>query len=307
MMALVTGAKGFIGSHLVRCLKTNGHGTVGLDLSPEEVEEDSPMVRGSVFDGALLADLLEQHDVDGIFHLAGRTGRGDPEEIYRINVLGTAALLKAVDANSRPIRVLGAGTGAVYGGGAGATPLREDSPLRPATDYAVSKACADLMLQQRFTTTGLPTFCVRQFNVVGPGQSEAFLCPGVAHQLARVKLGLQPPILKLGYLENFRDFVDVRDAVRAMVAVMDRGTPGEAYNVASGKGVRVKDVVRLLIEMAEVDVELSSEECGPEDVRCQAGCIEKIQAHTGWSPSITVRESMRDILAYCLERERMRA
>ena len=166
-------------------------------------------------------------------------------------------------------RILVIGSGEEYGrAGESDLPLTEDHPLRPENPYSVSKVAQDVMGYQYFISYGLPVMRVRPFNHVGPGQSRRFVLPAFAGQVAEIEAGLREPILSVGNLDPARDFTDVRDVVAAYELILRRGTPGDVYNVASGRALTVQDLVDQLIALVgePIEIRMDPERYRPADI-----------------------------------------
>jgi GDP-4-dehydro-6-deoxy-D-mannose reductase len=187
----------------------------------------------------------------------------------------------------------------VYGSssGAGARAFREDDPLAPATPYARSKACADL-LGARYAEAGLDIVRVRPFNHTGPGQAPQFVAPAFARQVAAIAAGRSEPRLAVGNLESVRDFLDVEDVVDAYERLLDRAVPAGIYNVASGVGRRIGDLLGALIELsgARCEVVVDPERLRPTDYA--VGDATRLREATGWAPRTPWRETISRLLAW---------
>ncbi len=223
----------------------------------------------------------------------------EPLQTYETNVVGTARLFSAIAAVCVPRlpRVLYLSSAEVYGAREPSDyPLREELLPRPATPYAASKLGGEAVALAATHTQRIPTVLARGFNQIGPGQDARFAVPSFAVRLAEIAAGATP-LLLVGNLEAQRDFLDVRDAVRAYVELALHGRPGEAYNVCSGRPVTMKDVLRELIALAQVPVEVREdpERLRPSDVPLFYGDASKLRAETGWSPSFTLTASLRDV------------
>jgi GDP-4-dehydro-6-deoxy-D-mannose reductase len=206
-----------------------------------------------------------------------------------------------------PPRLLVVSSGEIYGA-ADAThlPSNEDTPLRPSSPYSVSKVTQDMLGLQYFLSHKLPILRVRPFNHLGPGQSEGFVAPDFAMQIARIEAGSQPPRVMVGNLTTQRDFTDVRDVTRAYRLIMERGTPGDVYNIASGKTYSMDDVLAILLNLTNVQVEVCQ-----DDGRLRRGSIpilwgdaSHLRAVTGWEPTIPLEQTLLDVLDDCRERVR---
>lgn len=304
MNALITGVSGFVGAHLTELLAAFRHQVLGLDLQRRprvarlEAEGKCRFVLGAVDDPERIRALVTDENVDVVFHLAGVHGARPALDLYRANVLGTAALLEGLSAARRPVRTLIVGSSAAYGAPVGAAPIDETAAFRPLTPYGVSKAAADLMGFQCHAATGLPVIRVRPFNIIGPGQDGAFLLPTVARQVAEIEGGRQPPVVKLGDLSGHRDFLDVRDVVRALAELAERGLPGEAYNVCSATATPVRAAVEQLVALAKTPVQIESDpgRIAGANVAHQVGSHAKLTELSGWQPRIALAQSLAEVL-----------
>ena len=231
---LVTGAAGFVGQHLLRAL-TTASPVVGWHR-PGTSHPEMPgvtWVAVELLDRAAVAAALAAAAPEAIYHLAGVAHVGDSwahaEETFAGNVVGTSHLFDAMQTLGLACRVLVTGSAAIYQPSADA--LTEASPIAPNTPYGTSKLAQEMVALAAWRDHGIPALVTRSFNHIGPGQSPAFAASGFAQQLARIEAGLAPPVLAVGNLEARRDISDVRDTVRAYVALMASGRAGHSYNV----------------------------------------------------------------------------
>ncbi|HEY8216955.1 MAG TPA: GDP-mannose 4,6-dehydratase [Acidimicrobiia bacterium] len=294
MRVAVTGSSGFVGSHLVPYLRSHGDDVVTIDRTGT-----SPV---DVTDAAEVRQVLRSARPDAVYHLAALSHIGEswdaPETVFRINAVGALNVLQAcIGADVE--RVLVAGSADVYGAvGPEDLPLTEESPIRPVTPYGASKAAADVLALQTYLGDGLGTLRVRAFNHTGPGQSVSMLVPGLAQRIADAERTGGSKI-KVGHLDVVRDLSDVRDVVRAYRLLVELGTPGEAYNVCSGRGVSVQEVADAMLAMSDAPLELlvDPELVRTVDVPRLVGSPARLCAATGWEPVIPLDETLRDVLA----------
>lgn len=313
MKLLITGVAGFVGGHLVDLLRTE-HPEVeiqGLDSHPgprvRALQLD--VIAADVEDGATVAQAIGDLRPDAIVHLAAQSSPQksweDPAGTLRTNVLGLLNLLEGSRAHGLRPRVLVVGSAEEYGQvSAGDLPLREDAPLRPLTPYAVSKVAQAYLALQYALSPGLPVVRTRTFHHTGPRRGEAFAESSFARQLAEIEAGRREPMIEVGNLDAVRDFTDVRDVVRAYWGLLERGRPGEVYNVCSGTGVRLADLLRTLIEVSglRVEVRVDPGRLRPADVPELVGDPGRIRRDIGWSPVIPLERSLADLLQYWRER-----
>ena len=291
MKALVTGAGGFVGQALAGHLAAAGDEVVGLDRAEGPDITDSGAVR----------DLVIRHRPDAVYHLAAVTHIGAswdaPLEVFRINAEGTLNVLSACAAAGVD-RVLVVGSADEYGAVRPEDlPLSEDAPLRPLTPYGASKVAADYLALQAFLGGGLPVVRVRSFNHSGPTQSERFMIPGLARRIAAAERENRKEI-PVGSLEPVRDFTNVADVVVAYRLLIERGEPGEVYNVCSGVGHSVADVAEHLLGLARHAIELVPDPAlvRPIEVPRLVGDNRRLREATGWEPTISFEETLAAVL-----------
>ena len=296
MKALVTGASGFVGKHLVAHLVASGDEVVQCDRS---VNSDIHYL--DITDAAAAVALVTDVQPDVIYHLAGWADVGGswkaPVEAFRVNAEGTLNVLSAAT-EVGVSRVVAVSSADVYGAVAESElPLTESSPLRPVSPYAASKVAADYLGLQAWLGRGLPVLRVRAFNHLGPGQTDKFVAPALASRIARNELD-GSDVLTIGNLSARRDFTDVRDVVRAYRLLAEKGDPGEVYNVCSGVDVAVQDLADQLIAMARhpMHFETDPELLRPVDVPVLRGDHSRLTAATGWQPEIPLAQTLADLL-----------
>ncbi|MDX1686481.1 MAG: GDP-mannose 4,6-dehydratase [Candidatus Promineifilaceae bacterium] len=313
MRALVTGATGFAGSHLVDDLLADDHQVFGLIYAKDGRERpvDHPAftpIEGDLLNLDSLHAAVGQARPDVIYHLAGwaLTARSwsYPARTIMVNTAGTANLLQAAVEGGSP-RVVAITSAEIYG-----TVGREDLPITEATKpeprhpYGVSKWAASRLIPLFWQRFELPVVEARPFNHIGPRQEPGFVVPDFASQLAAIKLGMQPPTISVGNLSAERDFTDVRDVVRAYRLLAEEGRPGETYLICSGQPVPIHYLLNALIELGEVSVEVryDPERMRPSDTPVLFGSYDRLGEDTGWQPRIHLRTSLRDTFDYWIER-----
>lgn len=301
MRALVTGASGFLGSHLVAHLAASGDQVVGCyagSAAPIYAASETAappagveLVPVEITDRAAMAALVERVDPEVVIHLAGLSHVGASwrrvADYYRVNVVGTETLLGVVAGR----RVVLASSAEVYGPVPEAEqPIGEDRPLAPPSPYALTKACAELLV---LAAGGV---VARTFNLIGPGQAANFALPTFARQLAAIARGEQEPVLKVGNLTARRDFLHVEDGARAYRLLAEVGQPGEVYNVANGKAHSIDEMLHHLIEASglEVRVEEDPSRLRPVDLPLLAGATSRLSA-LGWQPERSVEEALAEL------------
>ena len=290
--ALVTGASGFVGRHLVAHLQASGDDVVGVDRAAGGVD---------ITDAAALERLLAEVKPDVIYHLAGWADVGgswkEPVQAFRVNAEGTLNVLCAAT-EAGVERVLAVSSADVYGiVSPSELPLTEDSPLRPASPYAASKVAADYLGLQAWLGRKLPVLRVRAFNHLGPGQTDKFVAPAFASRVARAELE-GGDVLTVGDLSARRDFTDVRDVVRAYRLLVEHGEPGEVYNVCSGVDLAIQDIADQLVAQATVSLrlEVDPDLLRPVELPVLRGSHDRLTRTTGWEPEIPISQTLTDLL-----------
>ena len=311
MRVLVTGIGGFVGRWATSALLGAGHEVLGLVRERGDGAHlaaiglpAAALHVGDVTDPSRTEQLVGQLAPDAVLHLAGLAfvpaAERDPAGAYAVNVGGTLAVLAAVRARAPRARVLVVSSGDVYGAvEPGDLPVREETPLRPLTVYGATKAAADLMAAQWARAYGLDVVRARPFNHTGPGQDAAFVCSALARQLALIEAGRQEPVLVAGNVDAVRDFTDVRDVAAGYVALLQRGRAGEAYNLCSGAGTSIAEVIALLRTHARVPVRVRSEAAlrRANDVPRIVGSPALAAAHAGWRPTIPLADTLGAVMA----------
>jgi len=304
MRVLVTGATGFAGRHLLRLLLSRGYTPFGTYLSPPpNWDIASPLLRCDLRDANSVRRIIRRVRPGQIYHLAAQSSPlqslSNIRDVYEVNFWGTYNLLEAARQLTPTVRILVVGSGQCYG--------RTDSPrglltesraFAPPNPYALSKAAADMLAGQYYSRFGLRVIRARPFNHTGPGQQQGFVCSDYARQIAAIELGQQRPPLRVRDASARRDFSDVRDVVRAYEMLVKKGEPGEAYNVASGHSVSVREIVSLLVSFCSRPVRLLEDRHGLRsgDIPTLCGSSLKLRRATGWKPEYNMRATLRDLL-----------
>lgn len=327
---LVTGALGFAGLHLVRDLLRAGHQVTGFGKQPDGSAppvaaggftrgpgEGGPEVTytgpegsfcyraGAVDDADAVREALASARPTVIYHLAAQSSAAAsfaaPAETLSANLLGTLNVLeaaRALPAGERPV-IIAVGSAEEYGPQAGDTLLDEEAPLAPVSPYAVSKAAQTLLCRQYQRAYGVPVVIARPFSHTGPGQHPRFAFPSFARQIAAAEAGQGPAEILTGDLSPVRDFLDVRDVVRAYRLLADRGRPGEVYNICSGTALTMAEGLRILVSAAAVAITVRRDPSRdrPADTPRLVGDNRKLRDGTGWAPERDAASALLDLLA----------
>ncbi len=312
MRALITGASGFVGGHLVEHLAASGDQVVGLSMSgrwPADLAHLDRLARIEACDLTdededALADRLARKRPQVIYHLAAQANPqasvADPRGTWALNLGGALNLLEAAKRaglDPKP-RIVLVGSGVSYGNPAPEDmPVTESTPLRPTNPYSASKAAADLLGVQHFLAHGTDAVMVRPFNHAGPRQSATYVLGGLARQVAEVEAGVKPRV-EVGNLDVVRDFTDVRDVVRGYRLLAEKGRAGEIYNLGTGRGVKLADALDILRGLAKVPIEvfIDPARVRPADQRLLVASAAKLRAETGWSPQYSIEQTLSDML-----------
>ncbi len=304
MKTLVTGCNGFVGRHAMAVLKRAGHEVIGSDIASPAGGFSSHLPL-DVRDPDSIAYVLSEVHPDAILHLGGIAfvplGWTQPQRVFQVNTVGTLNLLDAVRQHAPATRVLVVTSAEVYGSHPAPAPLAEDAPYRPDNIYGVAKAAADQSALLYAGHHGLDVMVARPSNHIGPGQSRDFVSSAFAAQLAAIAKGAEP-VMHVGNLEQRRDFADVRDVARAYALLLEKGARGNAYNIASGAMISIREILDTLCDIAQTHprIEVDPALFRPTDERPSYDTA-RIRQDTGWQPEIPLRRTLEDVYADLLE------
>ena len=309
--AFITGIAGFAGSHLAEQLLAQGFEVHGATLpagGTRNIDHLQGQVRlflGDLGDAGWWRDVLTQVQPDMVFHLAAQAAVpaawAAPGATLVNNIVGQLNLFEVLIALGLRPRVLVIGSADEYGlVRPDELPIRESNPLRPNNPYAVSKIAQDYLGYQYFLSHGLPVVRLRPFTHIGPRQGPGFVTADFARQIAEAEAGLRPPVLRVGNLTARRDFSDVRDIVRGYALALERGEPGEVYNLGSEEAHSIQEVLEMLLGMSRIPLQVEPDPARlrPSDVPVVCSDCAKFRAQTGWHTTYTLAESLRDVLEY---------
>ncbi|MCI4335375.1 MAG: GDP-mannose 4,6-dehydratase [Thermoplasmata archaeon] len=303
--ALVTGGTGFLGSDLSRALAAEGWEVRGTYLGHPASPEGCPVLPATtlqpldVTQPESVRKAVEEFRPDAIFHFAGQAfvqrSFADPAGTYAVNLLGTLHVLEAMRRHVPRASMVFAGSGTEYGAPR-QVPTPEEAPLLPTSPYAASKAAADLLCYQYAQSFETRVLRLRIFGTTGPGKN-GDSCNDFASQVAQREREATGGPIRVGDLEKRRDITDVRDAVRAMLAVERKGESGAAYNLGSGEARTVRSVLETLLGLAHRPLEVQAEPARyrPGDEPVHLASIEKLRG-LGWAPTIPFDRTLEDIL-----------
>lgn len=313
MKALITGITGFAGSHLAEFIlserpETEVFGTYRWRSRMENIDQLDGKIRlleADLRDYSSVHRVVERCRPDVIFHLAAQSfvpsSWNAPNETLITNIASQTNLFEAILSLRLDPVVQIACSSEEYGLVLpDEVPITEGNPLRPLSPYAVSKVGQDMLAYQYFQSYGLKTVRTRGFNHTGPRRGDVFVTSNFAKQIASIEAGIQRPVIRVGNLEAVRDFTDVRDMVRAYWLAVENGRPGEVYNIATGRGISIRDLLDKLLALspAEVRVEVDPERLRPSDVEILVGDSSKFRGDTGWKPEIPLEKTLHDLLEF---------
>lgn len=296
---VITGAAGFVGLHLSSYLAQEGLEVHGLDRRRKPDGWIWPWHTADLLDLDSLQAVLRSLEPDYVFHLAALIRNALLDELLMVNVVGTENLLMAVLESQPQARVLVTGSAAEYGlVQAEDSPISEACSLRPLSPYGLSKAAQSLLAAQYWHRNGMAILRTRAFNIVGPGEPATQVASAIARQIAEIEAGHVSPEIQVGNLDTIRDFTDVRDVVRAYWSVICLGQPGEVYNVCSGCGTRIRDLLDYMLALTQqsVQVRQMTHRLTPWDVPVQIGSPDRLKRLAKFEPTFSLQESLSALL-----------
>lgn len=316
MNSLITGIIGFVGSHMADLLVEKGHKVYGIsrdiksDQNIAHLKGKIHVVQVDILDKKALEKLIAKVKPKYIFHFAAQSSNLDsfkkPQFTLKTNILGTTNLFEAVRQAKFDPAIVIAGSSEEYGlVKKDELPIKETNPLRPQNPYAVSKLAADYLGYQYFKSHGLKIVRIRPFNTEGPRRQDRYVTSNFAKQTALIEKGKQKPVILVGNLDARRDFTDVRDVVLGYYLAARKGTPGEVYNICSGKARKIEEVLKMLISLSKVKkikVQKDPKRMRPSEIPVFVGDNSKFVKATGWRPKIDFNKTLADTLNYWRER-----
>lgn len=307
---LLTGASGFVGNVLRTQIEAQGYDVIGTHTTTMAGTTTSSAIQLDVRDPTSIASALRTIRPTHIVHLAAIShvpaSFRDPLLTWQVNVMGSLNLLETVKQQCPDTFVLFASSSEVYGdsfklGHA----LDEDAPCKPLNPYAASKVAAEQAFNEYFRQ-GIQGVIARPFNHIGPGQSPDFVTASFAKQIAEIEQGKQPPVLRTGNLEAFRDFLDVRDVCDAYIRLMELPEPSHVrlFNISSGKAYKIQEVLNIMLAQShcQISIDQDPSRLRPSDIPYAAGTSARLQGMADWAPSYTLDETLCSLLNYWRKR-----
>jgi GDP-4-dehydro-6-deoxy-D-mannose reductase len=318
MRVLITGITGFVGSHMAEYALFKGAQVFGSNRwrskteNIEHLRSKVTFIESDLRDVSSVRALLEISVPDYVVHLAAQSFVGvswhAPAETLTTNNISQVNLLEALRGLKMSPRFLAAGSSEEYGLVLDdELPIRETNPLRPLSPYAVSKVTQDMMAYQYFKSYGLPIIRTRAFNHEGPRRGDVFVTSNFARQVAEIEAGLREPVVYVGDLTPRRDYSDVRDIVRGYWLLLERGEPGEVYNLCSGRTWSIQAVLDFVLSLSTVKgiaVKTDPARLRPSDVMILEGDPGKVHKATGWKVEIPFEQTLTELLDYWRQRTR---
>ena len=323
MKYLITGITGFLGPHLANKLVTEGHEVYGLvrinmgrendlrDIISDDVFSKLKFVYSDLCNYRKLLGIFKEEKFDGIFHLAAQThpptSFTDPIGTWEWNVMGSVNLMTAMMDTQPECKFLFCSTVEVYGNeGIDGRKLNEDDKFLPANPYGASKAAIDMYIQERMKNKQMNAVIVRPFCFTGPRRGASFSISSDAIQIARMVLGKQEKVLRIGNLDTIRAVTDVRDIANAFFLVMTSpNTSGKVYNVCGGVPLKMRYYTDKLLELSgitDVEQRIDQKLWRPIDIQYQDGDATRIREELGWEPTYTIDGTLNDLLKYWLKK-----
>jgi GDP-4-dehydro-6-deoxy-D-mannose reductase len=313
---LITGISGFVGGHFTQFLLNNStdyiiHGVSRSKPAWDFIPNRNQVLRSITFYQCDLLDSTKIHALIGdiqpdyILHLASFSSVAqswrEPLASFLNNTNAFLNIVESVRIHRLNTKILSVGSSEEYGiVKENNLPLTENKYLAPANPYAVARVSEEHLAQIYGKGYNLNICCTRSFNHIGPGQSDQFVVSSIAKQFARIALKHEKPVIKIGEGSIIRDFVDVEDVILAYTAILESGVTGEVYNVCSGKGYSIHDIVNTLSELTKIPitVEQNTDLLRPIDNPVLIGSYKKLQNDTGWKPQVPIEKSLEKIYNY---------
>lgn len=306
MRVVVTGAGGFVGSHLIECLEAAGHEAIPTRRFPTSESADQSGHHLDVTDAPAVASFIRTIEPDAVVHLAAQASVpiswDQPQRTYQVNLIGTLNLLEACKGTA--VRVLLVGSGQQYLPPDPPRPIVESDPMIATNPYAASKIAAEEAGSLYFRHHGVKVLTARAFNHTGPGQTAEYAVGTFSSQIAAIMRGEAEKVLKVGNLDARRDLLDVRDVVRAYRLLLESGEPGLAYNVCSGEHHSMREVLEMLLVGSGLSGAVEVDEnphARPGDIPVLFGDPSRIRAAVGWERRISLSDSLRDTLEWTIQ------
>jgi len=307
MKALIIGGAGFVGNYLIEHCKRDWQWSVHVTKMPNETiaNPDVSIHDLDILEKKEITALLQMVRPDCIFHLAAQSSVAvswkNPALTVDVNVKGSINVLDAIRELDYSPRILLIGSGEEYGHILpGETPISERNTPRPGNIYAATKACQNMIGAIYAKAYQMQIMMVRAFNHIGPNQSPLFVVADFCRQVAEIEAEMRSPVIHVGNLAAKRDFTDVRDVVRAYALLIQKGQPGETYNVGSSHAVSIEEVLTQILSLSarQIQVSVDPDRLRPVDIPIIEADITKLQEVTNWTPAIPLQQTLEETLNY---------
>ncbi len=311
MRVLITGIAGFVGSHLAEYLLQKDAELFGTVLpreslaNVERIKDRLKLFRCDITKAKQLENVVKKSKPEYVFHLAAQSSVSlswkIPQKTAEVNIIGTINLLESLRKHADNARIMLASSREVYGRVKKTElPITEKHALKPINPYGASKLAMEFLGMQYYYNYGLESIIIRSFNITGPRRPANFVCSDWAKQMAEIKLNLKEPVIEIGNINAIRDFTDVRDAVRAYWLAIQKCKAAEPYNVCSGKGLAMKDVLKLVLSFSKKKIKIVRCDKKVERIAIPyaVGSYAKLRKATGWKPRISFKKTLNDLIDY---------
>lgn len=298
MKALITGSTGFVGPYLKKELESQGYEVFGLDRNNYGNLQN--VFCGDITNLAFVKEVLEKVKPDEIYHLAGfssvKKSFEQPELAMKVNVDGTRNVLLAAREFCSEARILIVSSADVYGKPK-KIPITEEEEVKETSPYSASRIAQEKLVED---FQDLHIVVSRSFNHTGPGQPEIFVLPDFTKQVVEIEKGIKDPVIFTGDLDVVRDFSDVRDVVKAYYLLLQKGAKMEIYNIGSGIGYSLSDLLAKIIDYSglKITVKQDPEKIRSIEIHSLVSDISKIFKDTGWKPGYSIDKTLVDLLDY---------
>ena len=336
---LISGADGFLGSHLIDlCIKKEKK-VYGLDLPERPLKNLAHYTNGQIIlsseeklkvfgkpiqipttnksliflecdlnNADLLEKIIQEIKPSYIFHFGAQPlvipSWEDPVGTIKTNVIGTINIFEAIKKHKIKTRVVVACTSAEYGTATSLNrPLKESDPLLAIHPYGISKIASELLARQYFINFGIEAINLRFFNQIGP-RKKGDACADFISKIAKIELGLSEPVIEVGNLNPYRDFTGIKDSLKAIWLAATRGTPGETYNICSGRKIQIRQILNIALSFSSKKIEVKENiphKLRKTDEDIILGDNSKIKNELGWDVSIPIEETLKDMYEYWIE------
>lgn len=302
MKYLITGALGFVGRYFIEYLQQNEKDAeiLGIDITSSALT-DVAYKKLDLRDKTSVVATLRDYKPDYIVHLAAMSSVAqswhEPSNCFQNNTTVFLNIVDSIKELSLPARLLSVGSSEEYG--IYNEPVREDFVLHPKSPYSVARLAQEYLSKLYVDNYGLDIVMTRSFNHIGPRQNSRFVIPSFVEQLVKISQGKQSEI-KVGNLDVVRDFLDVRDVVKAYHKILKESSNRQVYNVCSGKGVKLSDIISTISNELGITpkIILDKSKIRPNEIMYVVGDNSSIKSDLGWEPEYTLEETIKDMINY---------